>query len=432
VRTRTLLIILSVVFLFCLRCFLGIQINFSHRDYEQIYLMGLENALSGKWSYWGPDVVWSYTRLPGALQGLLAGIPLKLVKHPYSPIIFSNLISSAGLIALALYSKLRFPDLSLFFLLFLFMLCPFCLFNGVVLLNTAYLIFTGAILFIAVFELFLYRDKMLLRNSSLYFFIMGFSLLLTYQLHLTWVMFLPFILVLSYMEWRSAPHRFGKSLLFFAAGSLLSGLTLLPTIWEYGTVMMRNAGGNVAFDPSRLLAFIDLFARYLGMATFDILPSQDFVALAMDKSVFNFSLIWSVRIFTIFQFLGVCVSLFFVKKSIEFKRTLLLFALTLVMALSLYTLSNKHLSARTYILLYPIPMWITMFAYSYLVRFRIIKLILQCALVLLTVAALDIGISNFNDRYSFHAVENKIETAIKTRDPSEFALRRYTFMDTYD
>ncbi len=192
-KQQTITTFLIIIFLFVFRLFLGIQINFSHEDYTQIYLIGLENAFSGKWSYWGPDVVWSKTQLPGALQGLLVGLPLRLTNHPYSPIIVSNIITCLGLVLLSFYAKKRFPKLSLNFLLILFLLFPFYLFHGVVVINTAYLVFTGSLLFISVFDLFIYRDSIILKKPSYYFFIIGFSMFFTYQLHLTWVMYLPFI-----------------------------------------------------------------------------------------------------------------------------------------------------------------------------------------------------------------------------------------------
>ena len=76
------------------------------------------------------------------MQGILAGVPIQLFKHHYSPIILSNIISFAGLMLLAFYAKIRFEKLSIYFLIALFSLLPFTLFNGVVVLNTCYLIFS--------------------------------------------------------------------------------------------------------------------------------------------------------------------------------------------------------------------------------------------------------------------------------------------------
>jgi hypothetical protein len=394
-------------------------------------LIGLENAYSGRWSFWGPDIVWSKTRLPGALQGLLAGVPLRLTSCKYSPIILSNIISSLGLILLALYAKRRFPKLKLYFLLALFLLFPFGLFNGVVLLNTAYLFFSGAVLFIVVFELFMYRSN-LLCHSSLYFFALGFSLMFTFQLHLTWVMFIPFICVLFYLEWKRNPDKWFSPISFFALGCITSGLTLLPTLLTYGDVMMTGSGGNISLNLKKFVKAFDLFVRYLGTATTDVIQNRNFIKLFSETSWIGSILIWTVKIFAIFQLIGICISLFFVKKSIEFRKTILLFFLTLIMVMFLYILSNKHLEMRTYVLLYPIPLWLTLFSYSYLIKYRFIKWILNTSLILMFITSFGIAISNFNGIYSFKSVENKIEKAIHDKNPDEFAKRRKTLMDKYD
>ncbi len=420
-----------ILILLVFRIFLGIQINFSHEDYKQIYLIGLENAFSGDWSFWGPDVIWSKTRLPGAMQGLLAGIPLRLTKHQYSPIILSNIIAFAGLVLLAFYAKRRFPNLSLYFLLALFLLFPFGLFNGVVLLNTSYLIFSGAILFIAVFELFIYRNDLLL-NSWLYFFALGFSLMFTYQLHLTWVVFIPFIFILFYLEWRRNPDKWWRLISYFALGCIISGITLLPTLLTYGNVIMTGSGENISLHLKKTFAIFDISVRYLGMATIDINQSRNFTELFSDKCFMGTILIWTVKIFAIFQFICICISFFFLKKSIEFKKTILLFFLTIVIALFLYILSTKHFTIRTYILLYPIPIWLSLFSYSYLIKYRFVKSILNLSLILIFVTSLGIAISNFNDKYSFKSVENKIEKAIQKENPYEFSERRKTLMDKYN
>ena len=133
---KNTLVVIFMLLCLLLRIFIGIQINFSHVDYEQIYLIGLEYAFNDNWAYWGPDVVWSKTRLSGAMQGVLVGLPLQIFKHPYSPVILSNIISFTGLMLLAFYAKVRFSRLSIYFLISLFSLLPFTLFNGVVILNT--------------------------------------------------------------------------------------------------------------------------------------------------------------------------------------------------------------------------------------------------------------------------------------------------------
>jgi hypothetical protein len=422
------LILILVVF----RIFLGIQINFSHLDYEQIYLIGLENALSDQWSFWGPDVVWSKTRLAGALQGLLVGLPLRLFGHPFAPIVLSNVISSTGLLLVAFYAKKRFPSLSLSFLILLVLLLPFYLYHGVVVLNTAYLLFSGALLFISVFELFLHREDLLLKNPNWYFFAIGFALLFTYQLHLTWVMFLPFILVLLYLEAKRKDNHWPVRLGSLILGAIISGSTLLPTILQYHDVIYSNAGGNMTFKAERLLQIFDVFIRYISFSTFDVTYNHDIYKHASEQSTMVFVLLRILKLLGIIQFVFLMVSYFKMRKNKAFQKVLLLFGLTLVMATFLYMLSNKHLSLRTYILLYPIPLWMSFYAYQYWKEKKWLNPSIYSALAITFITYIGVAYYNYNGAYSFHSVRNKIDQALESKNAEDFATRRETLMDNYN
>tara|TARA_Y100000385_G_scaffold253897_1_gene278354 strand:- start:474 stop:1772 length:1299 start_codon:yes stop_codon:yes gene_type:complete len=430
-NTNKYLVVIFILLCLLLRIFIGIQINFSHVDYEQIYLIGLEYAFNDNWSFWGPDVVWSKTRLPGAMQGILAGVPIQLFKHHYSPIILSNIISFAGLMLLAFYAKIRFEKLSIYFLIALFSLLPFTLFNGVVVLNTCYLIFSGAILFICVTELFSYRNNMLL-NPLIYFFSMGFCLMFTYQLHLTWVMFFPFILVLFYLEGVKQRKLLFKLIMAFLIGCVLPSLTVLPTFIKYGSEIMNGSGGNLQLELLRIFDLFDLMIRFMGTATIDILQSLGFITLFSDSGLVGSTLLIFVKVIAIIQFIGICITLYFVEKTAEFKKTLLLFLLASLMSTILFMLSNKHLQIRTYILLFPIPIWLSLYCYSYLIRFKWSKKLLLIPIVTIFITLIGIGSSNFNNKYSFKSVEEKLNNSIENKDPYQFAKRRKTIMDRFN
>ena len=57
---------------------------------------GLRFFATGRWPYFGPDLVWTKSEIPGALQALLVGIPLKLVPVPEAPFAVLNLLSTTG------------------------------------------------------------------------------------------------------------------------------------------------------------------------------------------------------------------------------------------------------------------------------------------------------------------------------------------------
>src|SRR5262249_15302590 len=60
-----------------------------------------------------PDVFHeTQTQLPGALQGLLVGVPLVLTRQPEAPLILLNMLSFMGVLSLALYLARRFALMS--------------------------------------------------------------------------------------------------------------------------------------------------------------------------------------------------------------------------------------------------------------------------------------------------------------------------------
>ena len=65
--------------------------------------MGLRHYATGAWPYFGPDVVWTKSEIPGALQALLVGVPLQIVPLPEAPFVLLNLLSMAALAAFAWY-----------------------------------------------------------------------------------------------------------------------------------------------------------------------------------------------------------------------------------------------------------------------------------------------------------------------------------------
>src|SRR5262249_57610744 len=67
---------------FALRLAFGLCSELFGPDESQIFLIGLKYFTTGEWPYFGPDVVYTHTQLPGALQGLLVGGPLFLVAEP--------------------------------------------------------------------------------------------------------------------------------------------------------------------------------------------------------------------------------------------------------------------------------------------------------------------------------------------------------------
>src|SRR5438132_1410453 len=90
-----------IIALFAFRLLYGLSSEFFFEDETQIFLMGFRYYATGQWPYFGPDVVWTKSEIPGALQPWLVGAPLNLVPVPESPFVLLNLLSTASLRALA-------------------------------------------------------------------------------------------------------------------------------------------------------------------------------------------------------------------------------------------------------------------------------------------------------------------------------------------
>ena len=103
--------IAALAVLFAFRLLFGLSREFFFEDETQIYLMGLRYHATGAWPYFGPDVVWTKSEIPGALQALLVGVPLNIVPVPEAPYVLLNLLSMAALAAFAWYITRRLPRL---------------------------------------------------------------------------------------------------------------------------------------------------------------------------------------------------------------------------------------------------------------------------------------------------------------------------------
>ena len=81
-------LIVLIIALCVLRIVCGIVSEFWAEDEQQIYLIGLKSYTTGTWPFYGPDVVYTKTQIPGALQGLLVSVAFYILPIPEAPAIF--------------------------------------------------------------------------------------------------------------------------------------------------------------------------------------------------------------------------------------------------------------------------------------------------------------------------------------------------------
>jgi hypothetical protein len=253
---------------FALRLAYGLTSEFWMEDERQIYLIGLKYFATGAWPYFGPDVVYTQTQVPGALQGLLIGLPLYLAPYPEAPFVLLNLLSLGALWLLAWYIDRRVPGIPAWVLWPVVFLSPWTLNFSTHVTNPSYVLTGGVLFFVGAFEaLPMLRIGALSRPAA--FFAMGFALLWTAQLHMSFPLLLPFAAAALAATALEGARPAIRASLWFTAGAVLSGATLVPTLVHHGGDA-AGASANVTFNAASLLLLPDIAARYFSFASFEL------------------------------------------------------------------------------------------------------------------------------------------------------------------
>ena len=199
------LIALSVAFFFRLGFGLCSDFWTPTGDEKQIYLIGLKYFTTGSWPYFGPDVT-NTIQIPGALQGLVVGLPLYVLPLPESPYIFLNILSFLSLCFFAWYCTRRLPEIPKWFVWLWLMTAPWTLGMSTHIFNPSYVLSASIVFFVCAIETypFLAADLIPGRWAN---FGMGLSLFWIMQFHLSWVILLPYIALSFYFQFKSSGWR---------------------------------------------------------------------------------------------------------------------------------------------------------------------------------------------------------------------------------
>jgi hypothetical protein len=181
---------LSAVFAF--RLAFGLSRPFFYEDETQIFLLGLRYHATGQWPFFGPDVVWTRSEIPGALQALLVGVPLNLFPIPEAPFILTNLLSFVALCALAWYACAQLPQAPRWLIWGWFLTVPWTLQFSTHVINPSYVLPAAIVFFIAFFEaLPTFSLGSVPRPAA--FALMGAAIVWIMQVHMSWPLLLPFL-----------------------------------------------------------------------------------------------------------------------------------------------------------------------------------------------------------------------------------------------
>lgn len=282
-RRRRWLWAAALLALFAFRLFFGLSSDLFSEDQTQIFLIGLTSYATGAWPYYGPDVVWTKSEIPGALQGLLVGLPLHLVAAPEAPYVLVNLLSMATLCAFAWYLSRRLPSVPRWLLVGWLLTIPWTLEYSTNIINTSYVLPASLVFFIGFFEAWPWLTRGLL-PPAVAFFVMGFAIFWIVQFHMSGAILLAFAGMAMLARARTGLRQTVVAAGAFALGALTTGSLILPTIWTYG--MSSGSGGilhNLEWQWRSPWILLKTIAR---MLSFPSLEVGNFLGTGANRVVF--------------------------------------------------------------------------------------------------------------------------------------------------
>lgn len=422
--------LLILCFLFLFRLFFGLCNRFWGADEVQVYLIGLKFFTTQTWPFFGPDVIYSQTQIPGALQGLLVGLPFYLWPIPETPIVVLNILSFAALTFLSWYVHKRLPEIPFWLIIFCVMTLPWTMGFSTGVTNPSYVLAPSILFFVSWFETIPALKKKVCATTWAYLF-MGFSLLWIFQIHMSWVLLLPFILISFYYGVKESPRRFLMSFLFFCIGTALTGSLLIPTFIQYGVFQGTGSiGSNIQLHLSHFGYFFTILARYISFAGYEVayfVGSHTPERLAFLKTYYPFApfsiFVWAVGLL----YPLVMIVLFFKQKSkytdwVAVRNIVFLSFLLLYVS---FLFSVKSPSSHTFYILFPLPLIYSFYCLRELSIQNSKKWMIFIKILLISnvIFATGLGIKNFHES-SLYTDRDRAVQALEQMDYEILGKRR--------
>jgi hypothetical protein len=273
----------ALIALFAFRLFFGLSSNLFSEDQTQIFLIGLTYYATGRWPYYGPDVVWTKSEIPGALQGLLVGLPLKIAALPEAPYVVVNLLSMGALCLFAWYLTKRLPSAPRWLIVGWLLTVPWTLEYSTNIINTSYVLPGGLLFFIGFFEAWPTLTRKLIPPAAA-FFLMGFAIFWILQFHMSGAILLAFVGAALVARVREGARDVIGAAAGFALGALSTASLIFPTLWTFGT--SSGSGGilhNLEWQWRSPWILLKTVAR---MLSFPSLEVGNFLGTGADRVVF--------------------------------------------------------------------------------------------------------------------------------------------------
>jgi hypothetical protein len=420
---RNLYILIGLLFVF--RTVYGLFAEFWFEDELQIYLIGLKWFTTETWPYYGPDLVYTNTQIPGALQGLMVGAPLFVVKQPEAPAVFLNILSFTSLAFLATYICWRFPTIPRWFVWVVVMTTPWAMYYSTRVVNPSYALVFSVPFFVVLLDRVVYPDPRIKRGLA--WFIMGLCTTAIMQLHMSWVLLLPlaglaFLYDFKTMRWQSIT---GAG--WYVVGGLIGGATVIPTylLPESG---QPDASSNIVFNPDNWTNLPVIIARFFSFAANEI-PyvlggnTEKRMDVVTDQ-------LWMSPVVAFLYLVGFVqtgffvVFLFFRNHSAPFKRMRLLTLVTFGLLYISFFFSIKGPASHTFYMLFPMAMFYAFFTYNWLMdKPGWIKRVLYTMAISGIVFHVGLGLYNLENK-SLYKNRGRAVRAIQEKDYTLLGARR--------
>jgi hypothetical protein len=421
---RRLALLLIAAFLF--RLAFGLCSEFWFEDETQVFLLGLRYYANGLWPYFGADIGGIRAQLPGALQALLVGLPLRVVPVPEAPFVLLNILSLAALAWFAWYVRRRLPSLPAWLVYGLLLTAPWTLNFSTHVVNVSYLLPAGVLFFIGLLEA-LPALRVGAFGIPAAHFMMGFALLCVVQLHMSWVVLVLFLLVALFSRAREGGLSLVKAVGWTALGAALPGSLLVPTFWVHG---LRAGGTDQALrvewvDPSKLGM---IAARFFSFPSFEI---ARFLGRSTARRVYFISQhLWLAPVAVVVGLAGlvqpVLMALFWFRKDPGDRhwRPLKWMVLATVVFLyfSYFLASNKDPQAHAFYLVAPLAMLYAFHCFRQIDSPRFRK-VAAAVLVLGVVYHAGLATARLGER-SLYKNRRVVMAAIGTKVPETLGHRR--------
>jgi hypothetical protein len=272
-RSRRLVFFSLLLLAFVFRLFFGLCSQFQDEDTKQIYLLGLKFYTTGTWPYFGPDVT-NTIQIPGALQGLVVGLPFHVLPIPEAPYLLLNILSFSSLCFFAWYCARRLPEIPKWFVWSWLLTAPWTLNLSTHIYNPSYVL-PGAILFlVGAIETYPFLSHGLVPRRWANF-MMGLALFWIMQFHLSWLVLVPYVALSFHFQIKELGRRVFSSIMWFGGGAIITGSFLVPTFIKYGLAAgMGSTNEAVEFNSENLLRHLNIvegvLGRFLSFASFEL------------------------------------------------------------------------------------------------------------------------------------------------------------------